>query len=377
MKKILAIFGTRPEAIKLAPVIAKLRDEGSVEVCVTAQHRRMLDQALEVFNIDPNYDLNIMTDNQGLCDLSAEILSSLSKVLDSSKPDVVLVQGDTVTASMGALSAFYHRVPVAHVEAGLRTYDLGSPFPEELNRQIVTRIASIHFAPTKNARSNLIREGVPEARIYVTGNTVVDALRVMIPKARERKWEDIPGELEQYLRSSQDRKDKWILVTGHRRENFGEPFREVCEALKLVAVNVPDVKIIYPVHLNPNVEGLVRELLADQENILLLPPVDYLTFLKLMDSAYLILTDSGGVQEEAPTLAKPLLVMRTKTERPEGVDAGVARIVGTKRADIVSGVMELLQDEDVYSNMRSSGNPYGDGQASQRIVDLLKKEIMA
>ena len=377
MKKILAIFGTRPEAIKLAPVIAKLRDEGGVEVCVTAQHRRMLDQALEVFNIDPNYDLNIMTDNQGLCDLSAEILSSLSKVLDSSKPDVVLVQGDTVTASMGALSAFYHRVPVAHVEAGLRTYDLGSPFPEELNRQIVTRIASIHFAPTKNARSNLIREGVPEARIYVTGNTVVDALRVMIPKARERKWEDIPGELEQYLRSSQDRKDKWILVTGLRREYFGEPFREVCEALKLVAVNVPDVKIIYPVHLNPNVEGLVRELLADQENILLLPPVDYLTFLKLMDSAYLILTDSGGVQEEAPTLAKPLLVMRTKTERPEGVDAGVARIVGTKRADIVSGVMELLQNEDVYSRMRSSGNPYGDGQASQRIVDLLKKEIMA
>jgi UDP-N-acetylglucosamine 2-epimerase (non-hydrolysing) len=376
MKKILAIFGTRPEAIKLAPVIAKLRSEAVVKVCVTGQHRRMLDQALQVFNIDPNYDLDIMTDNQGLCDLSAQVLTSMSKVLDSSEPDVVLVQGDTVTASMGALSAFYNRIPVAHVEAGLRTYDLRSPFPEELNRQIVARIASLHFAPTQNARSNLIQEGVSKARIFVTGNTVVDALQVMISKARGKKWEGVLRDIEEHLPSSQDRERKMILVTGHRRENFGEPFREICGALKLIARKNPDVKIVYPVHLNPNVEIMVRELLADQENILLFPPVDYLSFLKLMDSAYLILTDSGGIQEEAPTLAKPLLVMRTNTERPEGVDAGVARLVGTKCDDIVSGVMGLLKDEEAYSRMQSSENPYGDGQASQRIVDLLKMEFM-
>ena len=376
MKKILAIFGTRPEAIKLAPVIAKLRDAAVVEVCVTAQHRQMLDQALEAFNIVPDYDLDIMTDNQGLCDLSAQILSSLGAVLSSSRSDIVLVQGDTVTASMGALSAFYHRIAVAHVEAGLRTFNLRSPFPEELNRQIVARIASIHFAPTQNARSNLILEGVPQDRIFVTGNTVVDALRVMLPKAREMKWHGALGAVEPHLSSLQARERKWILVTGHRRENFGAPFREICEALKLISRKNPDVSIVYPVHLNPNVEGLVREHLGNEKDIFLVPPVDYLSFLKLMDAAHLILTDSGGVQEEAPTLAKPLLVMRTDTERPEGVDAGVARLVGTKRDDIVGGVMELLQDETSYLRMQSSENPYGDGQASQRIVDHLIKEPM-
>ena len=373
MKKILAIFGTRPEAIKLAPVIFALSPMAQVEICVTAQHRRMLDQAMCVFGMNADYDLDIMKNNQSLCDTSARILAAMGGVFEKSRPDIVLVQGDTVTASMAALAAFYHRVPIGHLEAGLRTYDPAAPFPEEINRQLISRIANFHFAPTQSAKENLIREGISSEQVFLTGNTIVDALQMIIPKAREAKWPNSFPPLDTLLSQRDHHSGRLILVTGHRRENFGRPFQNICEALRQIANQVPDVVIIYPVHLNPNIETPVKKSLEGLKNIFLLPPLDYLSFVKLMDLAHIILTDSGGIQEEAPSLSKPVLVMRNKTERPEGVAAGVARLVGTEQETIVSAVLKLLQDPEDYSKMQSLQNPYGDGQAAARVADVVMK----
>jgi UDP-N-acetylglucosamine 2-epimerase (non-hydrolysing) len=369
--KVLTIFGTRPEAIKMAPLVLALSQDAAFEskVCVTAQHREMLDQVLRLFDITPDYDLNIMKPGQGLTEITSRILTGLKPVLDEFKPDIVLVHGDTTTTLSASLAAFYHQIPVGHVEAGLRTGDLSSPWPEEGNRLLTGHLAKWHFAPTENASVNLQRENIGAESIFVTGNTVIDALLWV----RDRFNSDVS--LAQQLANNYpflDANKKLILVTGHRRESFGKGFERICSALAEIACQHPEVQIVYPVHLNPNVSEPVNRILQSIDNIVLIDPQDYLPFVYLMDKAYLILTDSGGVQEEAPSLGKPVLVMRETTERPEAVDAGTVRLVGTDPAKIVEEVNRLLNDENEYNSMSRAHNPYGDGHACRHILDALK-----
>jgi UDP-N-acetylglucosamine 2-epimerase (non-hydrolysing) len=366
MKKILTIFGTRPEAIKLAPVIKELERRNDVfvsKVCVTAQHREMLDPFLQLFGINPDWDLNIMQPNQSLFDVTAKALIKLKEVLEKEKPDLVLVQGDTTTTFTAALAAYYLKIKVGHVEAGLRTLDKYNPFPEELNRRLVGHIADLHFAPTKRAKENLLSEGIPEGSIFVTGNTVVDALFMIL--ARTKSEDYLPKALSQPDR-------KLILVTAHRRESFGEGIANICLALKEIVKRVPDVEIVYPVHLNPNVREPVYRMLSGMERVHLIEPLDYISFVHLMKASYLILTDSGGIQEEAPSLGRPVLVLRNTTERPEAVEAGAAKLVGTDPQRIVAETLRLLQDPSGYSKMATVPNPFGDGKAALRIVDILE-----
>ncbi|MFZ0931559.1 MAG: UDP-N-acetylglucosamine 2-epimerase (non-hydrolyzing) [Syntrophobacteraceae bacterium] len=373
MPKILSIFGTRPEAIKMAPVIKELerrRNDLTSIVCVTAQHREMLDQVLSTFKISPDYDLDIMESGQDPLQITCAVLTGLRSVLEETRPDLVLVHGDTTTTMAAALASFYFRTQVGHVEAGLRTRNKFAPYPEEMNRRVAGAIADLHFAPTPRARQNLIEEAVDPKTIYVTGNTVVDALFAALaiieedPGIRDRFSEQFS-----YLNPEK----KLILVTGHRRENFGEGFENICRALAEVAAIHPEVQILYPVHLNPNVCRPVRKTLGNMEgaNIFLIDPVDYLPFVYLMNRSYMIVTDSGGIQEEAPSLGKPVLVMRDVTERPEGVQAGIVKVIGTKVREICSSISRLISDAAAYKQMTSSRNPYGDGKAAQRIVDII------
>ncbi|HEI8868079.1 non-hydrolyzing UDP-N-acetylglucosamine 2-epimerase [Serratia sp. AKBS12] len=369
--KVLTVFGTRPEAIKMAPLVHALAKDEAFEsrVCVTAQHREMLDQVLRLFEIIPDYDLDIMKPGQGLSEITCRILEGLKGVLEEFKPDVVLVHGDTTTTLATSLAAFYQRIPVGHVEAGLRTGDLYSPWPEEANRKLTGHLAMYHFAPTENSRQNLLRESLPEQRIFVTGNTVIDALFWV----RDRIMNDaaLRDSLEQRY-PFLDVSKKLILVTGHRRESFGGGFERICSALAEIARQHPEVQVVYPVHLNPNVSEPVNRILKGIGNIMLIDPQDYLPFVYLMAHSTIILTDSGGIQEEAPSLGKPVLVMRDTTERPEAVDAGTVRLVGTDVATIVDSVSRLLTDDNEYHTMSRAHNPYGDGHACQRILEALK-----
>jgi UDP-N-acetylglucosamine 2-epimerase (non-hydrolysing) len=370
LKKISVIFGTRPEAIKLAPVILELKKDPAFqcEVCITAQHREMLDQVLEIFGIVPEVDLNLMEPNQGLAAFAAKALIHLDQYMKDSKPDMILVQGDTTTVFTAALAAFYNRIPVGHVEAGLRSGDIYAPFPEEVNRMLATRMTSIHFAPTEGNKQNLLREGVDESTIHVTGNTVIDALMIARDKV-EKKPPEVEGIDGKLLAGK-----RMILITGHRRESFGEGFENICNAIFRLAISFPDVQFIYPVHLNPNVQEPVKRILGTKKtpNIHLIKPLSYLPFVYLMNKSTILLTDSGGIQEEGPSLKKPVLVMRDVTERPEGMDAGLVKLVGTNPEAIFAAVSELLNDETAYDKMLSVENPYGDGLASKRIVDLIK-----
>jgi UDP-N-acetylglucosamine 2-epimerase (non-hydrolysing) len=369
-KRILLTFGTRPEAIKMAPLVKQLKDTEGVDcfVCVTGQHREMLDQALTLFEIRPHFDLNIMKRGQDLYDVTTSILTGMRDVLNDCRPDLMLVHGDTTTTMAASLAAFYRRIPVGHVEAGLRTGNMLAPWPEEANRTVTGALANMHFAPTERARHNLLAEGVADENISVTGNTVIDAL--LHVRARLEKDQSLAAAVDRELPSlAHDR--RLILVTGHRRESFGSGFDEICSALAQIARAHPEVDLVYPVHMNPSVREPVTRLLTGIRNIHLIEPQDYLPFVRLMDRSYLILTDSGGVQEEAPSLGKPVLVMRTTTERQEAVDAGVVKLVGTDARRIVDGVSELLTDAHSYRAMTRGTNPYGDGHASGRIVDSL------
>ena len=371
MKKILSVFGTRPEAIKMAPVIlelSKFPDLFDSRVCVTAQHRQMLDQVLDLFGIYPQYDLDIMEKSQSLGNITCKVLQGLESVFDDFRPDFVLVHGDTTTTLAASLAAYYHKVDVGHVEAGLRTGDIYSPWPEEINRHLTSVIARYHFAPTVQSRRNLLDEGVVDAQIYVTGNTVIDGLLSIV----ERFSFDIS--LRQKLTDKfdyLDNKKRLILVTGHRRESFGEGLESICNALKTIIDSHSDVEIVYPVHLNPKVQEPVQRILGSVQGIHLIEPQEYLHFVYLMDRSYLIITDSGGVQEEAPSLGKPVLVTRDVTERPEAVDAGTVILVGTKSEEIVAQVSRLISDRNAYDLMCCAHNPYGDGKAASRIVNSL------
>jgi UDP-N-acetylglucosamine 2-epimerase (non-hydrolysing) len=373
MKKILVVFGTRPEAIKMAPVVQELYNNFNVVVCITAQHREMLDQVLDSFRIIPDYDLNIMRPNQDLFDVTSNILLGLKQVLIDEIPDIVLVHGDTTTTMATSMAAFYLQIPVGHIEAGLRTHDIHSPFPEEFNRQLTTQVTRLHFAPTKKARQNLLNELVPDEQIYVTGNTVIDSLFSVIDKVRTMKYPTDLQEQLPFLQNKQDDFPRIILVTGHRRENFGQSFEEICQALHEIAKQNLDIQIIYPVHLNPNVREPVKRILSNVNNIHLIEPMEYLAFVKLMDNSYLILTDSGGIQEEAPSLGKPVLVMRDTTERPEAVEAGTVKLVGSDKRNIIEATNKLLTDDSVYREMARAHNPYGDGLASKRICKVLEE----
>ncbi|WP_414659523.1 non-hydrolyzing UDP-N-acetylglucosamine 2-epimerase [Acinetobacter courvalinii] len=371
MEKILLVFGTRPEAIKMAPLALKLQhysQDFETKVCVTGQHRQMLDQVLELFSLKPDFDLNLMKPGQTLSDVTSGVLKGLEQVFEQWLPDVILVHGDTATTFAASLAAYYNKIKVGHVEAGLRTGDLYSPWPEEANRQLTGVLANYHFAPTQSSYDNLIKENVNPATIVVTGNTVIDALLQV-----KQKVEQDQALVEQFQQqfSFLEQKKKLILVTGHRRENFGQGFLNICQALANLAKKYPDIQIVYPVHLNPNVQQPVNALLADIDNVYLIAPQDYLPFVYLMNRSYLILTDSGGIQEEAPSLGKPVLVMRDTTERPEAVQAGTVRLVGTEIAAIEQSVAELLENPDIYAEMAAAHNPYGDGTACQQIIQFL------
>jgi UDP-N-acetylglucosamine 2-epimerase (non-hydrolysing) len=370
MYKILLVFGTRPEAIKMAPVVKALTDAAhwEVKVCVTAQHRQMLDQVLDLFEIVPDFDLNLMRPGQDLTDITCNVLSGMREVFKQWMPDLVLVHGDTATAMAAALAAYYAKIPVGHVEAGLRTNDIYSPWPEEMNRRMVGRMATYHFAPTEVARNNLISEGCDDSTIFVTGNTVIDALFKVVERIKTDKL--LNQELSQKFPFI-DANKRMILVTGHRRENFGEGFENICKALRKIAER-GDVQVVYPVHLNPNVQEPVHRILASCQNIHLIEPQDYLPFVYLMERAYLLLTDSGGIQEEAPSLGKPVLVMRDTTERPEAVEAGTVELVGTDVKRIVTKSNELLDNAQEYQRMSRAHNPYGNGKACERIIEVLK-----
>ena len=375
MKKILLVFGTRPEAIKMAPLVKALQKDTEhfeTRVCVTAQHRQMLDQVLEVFGITPEYDLNIMAPNQDLYDITAKVLLGLREVLKDFRPDTVLVHGDTTTSMAASLAAFYMQIPVGHVEAGLRTYNMLSPWPEEMNRQVTDRICTYYFAPTEQSRANLLPENIDAKKIFITGNTVIDALlmAVDIISTAAGVKEKMAKELQEKGYTVGDR--EYILVTGHRRENFGDGFLHICKAIKELAALHPEMDIVYPVHLNPNVQKPVYELLSGLSNVYLISPLDYLPFIYAMQHSTLLLTDSGGVQEEAPSLGKPVLVMRDTTERPEAVEAGTVKLVGTDAEAIVSNVTALLLDKEMYKRMSETHNPYGDGQACERIIAALR-----
>lgn len=383
MRKILITFGTRPEAIKMAPVVKALQQERRFEtkVCVTAQHRQMLDQVLELFGMVPDFDLDLMMPGQDLTDITSNVLLGMRGILRQWRPDMVLVHGDTTTTFAAALAAFYEKVPVGHVEAGLRTGNIYSPWPEEMNRRLAGAITTLHFAPTEKSRDNLIAENVPPERIHVTGNTVIDALLEVVDMVRapERQAEILAALSTKLPQTSSVFTDcrspvpdsrRLILVTGHRRENFGEGFERICRALRRLGER-GDVEIVYPVHLNPNVQEPVRRILGDVANVHLIEPLEYLPFVYLMDRSHLIITDSGGVQEEAPSLGKPVLVMRDTTERPEAVDAGTVRLVGTDEELIVAEATRLLDDPTAYEAMSRAHNPYGDGLAAARIRDVL------
>ena len=379
MKKILLVFGTRPEAIKMAPLVKKLQqmpEEFQTVVCVTGQHREMLDQVLRLFDISPEYDLNIMKPNQDLYDVTSRILLGMRDVLREVQPDIVLVHGDTTTSMAAALAAFYQQIPVGHVEAGLRTGNIYSPWPEEMNRLITGRITTHHFSPTPLAKENLLREHVDEKQIIVTGNTVIDALQMVVKRLAEDKAlaNEVAIKINQmgYDVQRLEGKRRMVLITGHRRENFGEGFLNICHAIKHLAEQYKDVDFVYPMHLNPNVRKPVLEILGEKaENVFLIEPLDYLPFVYMMQHSTLILTDSGGVQEEAPGLGKPVLVMRDTTERPEAVEAGTVLLVGTNREKIEQGVSTLLDDAETYRRMSEAVNPYGDGLACERIVKKL------
>ncbi len=384
MKKIMLVFGTRPEAIKMAPLVRHLQSRSSefeTVVTVTGQHREMLDQVLEIFDIVPRHDLNIMKPGQDLYDVTARVLTGMRDILDAENPDVVLVHGDTTTSTAAALAAFYRRIPVGHVEAGLRTYNIYSPWPEEINRQITSRIATFNFAPTSLSRSNLIAERVNPESITVTGNTVIDALHIVVDKIkgdaalRDRLHSDLLK--AGYDTSRLDGHRRLVLITGHRRENFGRGFINICTAIRDLAAANPDVDFVYPMHLNPNVRRPIAEVFgsdsAAHPNIFFIEPLEYLLFVYLMEKASVILTDSGGIQEEAPGLGKPVLVMRDTTERPEALEAGTVKLVGTSREAIVDNLQALLDDPVLYDSMSRAVNPYGDGNASPRIADVLAK----
>lgn len=368
--KVLTVFGTRPEAIKMAPLAIELANDDRFEskVCVTAQHREMLDQVLSLFEITPDYDLNLMEHGQTLVDVTSKILQKLTAVLDEFEPDVVLVHGDTATTFATTLACYYKKIAVGHVEAGLRTGDIYSPWPEEGNRKLTGALSKYHFAPTQQSLQNLLNENVPENTVFITGNTVIDALLEIVKKLENNA--ELHAELSKNF-SFLDAAKKMILVTGHRRENFGGGFERICKALSSIAVENPDVQVVYPVHLNPNVKAPVEKYLSDIQNIYLIEPQEYLPFVYLMSQSHMILTDSGGIQEEAPSLGKPVLVMRDTTERPEAVEAGTVKLVGTDVEKIVSTVTELLSNTVAYERMSFAHNPYGDGTACQKIRDVL------
>ena len=363
MKKVLLVFGTRPEAIKMAPLVKALEEESSIisKVCVTAQHREMLDQVLELFEIVPDYDLDIMKSNQDLYSITSDILLKMRYILDDFRPDLILVHGDTTTTSATSLASFYAKIEIGHIEAGLRTGNLYSPWPEEANRQITGVLATYHFVPTVVSKNNLLKENKIEKNIVITGNTVIDALFLALEKIKNKN------------RPLDEIKSKFILVTGHRRENFGDGFINICKALKEIAINNQNIDIVYPVHLNPNVKEPVNRILSNINNIHLIEPLCYEDFIYLMDKSYFIITDSGGIQEEAPSLGKPVLVMRDTTERPEAIEYGTVKLVGTDRDKIVKEAQKLIDDKRAYEKMSKAHNPYGDGKASKRIVEFIKK----
>ena len=375
MKKVLLVFGTRPEAIKMAPLVKKLQKDKvsfNTKVCVTAQHREMLDQVLELFQIIPDYDLNIMKPNQDLYEITSSILIKIKPILEDFDPDLVLVHGDTATTFATSLAAYYQKIKIGHIEAGLRTGNLYSPWPEEGNRRLTGVLTDYHFSPTDTSRKNLLNEGVNNASIFVTGNTVIDALQLVVNRINNDKTLKLKIENTIIQSGFKALDSKFILVTGHRRENFGQGFLNICEALKVLAENNLDINILYPVHLNPNVRKPVQELLSNIGNIKLVEPFQYEEFIYLMSKTYLILTDSGGIQEEAPSLGKPVLVMRDTTERPEAVKAGTVKLVGSNKDNIVKEVQYLLSNADAYQSMSRSHNPYGDGNASNKILEILK-----
>lgn len=380
MKKIMLIFGTRPEAIKMAPLIKEFQKNSKyfqTTVCVTGQHREMLDQVLKIFNIKPDYDLNIMQKGQDLYDITSRVLLGMRDVLKEVQPDIIFVHGDTTTSTATALAAFYQQIPVAHIEAGLRTHNIYSPWPEEMNRQITSRIASYNFTPTSLSKQNILDEGVSEDKILVTGNTVIDALYMVVDKIKNDQ--NLDQELETIIKKTGYDVNRLaygkrlILITGHRRENFGEGFINICTAIKDLAIKYPDVDFVYPMHLNPSVRNPINEVFGTDVyfNLFFIEPLDYLSFIYLMEKSTIILTDSGGIQEEAPSLGKPVLVMRDTTERPEGLEAGTVKLVGTDYIKIVSAVSLLLDDLEYYDKMSKSVNPYGDGLACSRIVNFL------
>jgi UDP-N-acetylglucosamine 2-epimerase (non-hydrolysing) len=375
MKKIMLVFGTRPEAIKMIPLVKEfLKHPGifDIKVCVTAQHRQMLDQVLSIFDIKPDYDLDIMAPRQDLYDITVKVLAGMRDVLKEYQPDAVLVHGDTTTSMATGLAAFYQHVKIGHVEAGLRTRNLQSPWPEEMNRQVTDRFCDFYFAPTEQSKKNLLEENIDSEKIIITGNTVIDALLLAVEMINSKP--EIEARVKHALDTCGYKPGSarpCILVTGHRRENFGEGFLNICKALRDIAISHPDMDIVYPVHLNPNVQTPVYDMLSGQENVYLIKPLDYLPFVYLMQHSRLILTDSGGVQEEAPSLGKPVLVMRNNTERPEAVDAGTVILMGTDYQSIVGNVNLLLNDSSAYDKMALSHNPYGDGKASERIVRYL------
>ncbi|MFI8010764.1 non-hydrolyzing UDP-N-acetylglucosamine 2-epimerase [Acinetobacter sp. ABJ_C4_1] len=374
MKKILIVFGTRPEAIKMAPLVKEFQKDTNnfeTKVCVTAQHRQMLDQVLEIFDIKPDYDLNIMKPGQDLYDITSNVLIGMKSVLNDFEPDVVLVHGDTTTTLSASLAAFYAKIKVGHVEAGLRTNDIYSPWPEEGNRQLTGILTNYHFAPTQQSEENLLKEGKKQQDIYVTGNTVIDALMYVLQRIENQPTlkEKIKSKISKQYQLDEER--KIILVTGHRRENFGQGFINICEGLKELAKNNPDIDIVYPVHLNPNVQKPVNEILSDLTNVYLIDPLQYEEFIYMMNESYFIITDSGGIQEEAPSLGKPVLVMRDTTERPEAVEAGTVRLVGTDKNTLIKEAQKLIDSKIEYEKMAKAHNPYGDGRACARIVKNL------
>jgi UDP-N-acetylglucosamine 2-epimerase (non-hydrolysing) len=386
-KRVMLVFGTRPEAIKVAPLVKEFQkhtDRFETIVCVTGQHREMLDQVLHLFDIKPDYDLNIMKQGQDLYDVTARVLTGLRDVYSESKPDVVFVHGDTTTSMAAALAAFYQQIPVAHIEAGLRTHNIYSPWPEEMNRQITSRISVYNLAPTALSKENLLKEGVDESTITITGNTVIDALYLVLDKIKSDKSlqseikatlinSGLPGEMVEDFTSPLPNKRKLVLITGHRRENFGDGFINMCNAIKTLTEKYPEVDFVYPMHLNPNVRKPIKEIFGESviNNIHFIEPLEYLPFVYLMSQSTMVLTDSGGIQEEAPGLGKPVLVMRDTTERPEAVEAGTVKLVGTDYDLIVSETSRLLDDEDYYNKMSQANNPYGDGQACERIIQFI------
>lgn len=384
MKKVMLVFGTRPEAIKMAPLVKEFQanaNEFSTQVCVTGQHREMLDQVLDIFDITPDYDLNIMKQGQDLYDVTTGVLLGMRDVLKQANPDVVLVHGDTATSTAAALAAFYQQIPVAHIEAGLRTHNIYSPWPEEMNRLITGRLATYHLSPTTLSKQNLLNEGIAEDAITVTGNTVIDALHIVVDRIKNNK--KLNKKLELILRdtgydvSRLEKGKRLVLVTGHRRENFGDGFINICKALKTLSEKYSDVDFVYPMHLNPNVRKPIQDVFGENYNTLpnlyFIEPLEYLSFVYLMEKSSIVLTDSGGIQEEAPGLGKPVIVMRDTTERPEAVEAGTVKLVGTDYDKIVSEVSILLDDKNEYYKMSKANNPYGDGKASQRIVNTFRK----